>query len=79
MVDNQAGRKLKCLRNDNGGEFKSDEFVKFFRERGIRHQYTAPYSPQQNGIAEHMNRMIQERVVSLKVILEFKLLDMRRT
>mgnify|MGYP000397332256 CR=1 FL=1 len=35
MVENQSGRKLKCLRTDNGGEFKSEEFVKFCRERGI--------------------------------------------
>ena len=56
MVENQTGRKLKCLRSDNGGEFKSEEFVKFCR---------APYSPEQNGIAEHMNRTIQECVVSM--------------
>ena len=65
MVENQTGRKLKCLRTDNGGEFKSNEFVKFCRERGIRREYTAPYSPEQNGIAERMNQTIQERVVSM--------------
>ena len=63
MVENQTGRKLKCLRTDNGGEFKSEEFVKFCRERGIRREYTAPYSPEQNEIAERMNWTIQERVV----------------
>ena len=55
MVENQTGRKLKCLRTDNGGEFKSEEFVKFCRERGIRREYTTPYSPEQNGIAERTN------------------------
>ena len=65
MVENQTGRKLKCLRTDNGGEFKSEDFIKFCRERGIRREYTAPYSPEQNGIAERMNRTIQERVVSM--------------
>ena len=59
------GRKLKCLRTDNEGEFKSEEFVKFCWELGIRREYMAPYSPEQNGIAEHMNRTIQERVVSM--------------
>ena len=62
---NQTGRKLKCLRTDNGGEFKSEEFVKFCRERGIRREYRAPYSPEQNEIAERMNKTIQERVVSM--------------
>ena len=32
---------------------------------GIRREYTTPYSPEQNGIAERMNRAIQERVVSM--------------
>ena len=63
MVENQTGRKLICLRTDNGEEFKSEEFVKFCRERSIRGEYTAPYSPGQNGIAERMNRTIQEHVV----------------
>ena len=65
MVENQTGRKLKCLRIDNRGEFKSDEFVKFCRECGIRREYTTPYSLKQNGITERMNRTIQERVVSM--------------
>jgi transposase InsO family protein len=65
MVENQTDRKLKCLRSDNGGEYKSVEFVQFFRERGIRRVFTAPYNPEENGVAEWMNRTIQERIDSL--------------
>jgi transposase InsO family protein len=65
MVENQTDRKLKCLRSDNRGEYKSDEFVQFYRERGIRREFTAPYSPEQNGVVERMNRTIQERIVSM--------------
>ena len=65
MVENQTGRKLKCLRINNGGEFKSEKFVKFCRERSIRREYTTPYSPENKGITERMNQMIQERVVSM--------------
>jgi transposase InsO family protein len=65
MVENETDRKLKCLRSDNGGEYKSDEFVQFCRERGIRREFTAPYNPEQNGIAEQMNRTIKERIVSM--------------
>jgi transposase InsO family protein len=61
MLENQTDRKLKSLRSDNGGEYKSDAFVQFCRERGIRREFTAPYSPEQNGVAEWMNRTIQER------------------
>ena len=65
IVENQTGWKVKCLRTGNGGEFKSDEFVKFCRERRIRREYTTPYSLEQNGITERINRRIQERVVSM--------------
>ena len=65
MVENQTGRKLKCLQTDNGGEFKSEEFVKFCWERDIRHEYMAPYSSEQSSIAEHMKQTIQEHVVSM--------------
>ena len=65
MVQNQTGRKLKCLQTDNGGEFKSDKFIKFCRERDIRREYTAPYSLEQNRIVECMNQTIQECIVSM--------------
>jgi IS30 family transposase len=55
--------KLKCLQFDNGLEF--DEFVQFCRERSIKRELMAPYSPEQNGVAERMNRTIQERIVSM--------------
>jgi transposase InsO family protein len=65
MVENQTDRKLKSLRSDNGGEYKSDKFVQFCRERGIRREFTAPHSPEQNGVTERMNRTIHERIVSM--------------
>nr|GFB42309.1 zinc finger, CCHC-type [Tanacetum cinerariifolium] len=40
---------LKMLRTDQGGEFTSNEFMQYYKENGIARQFTAPYSPQQNG------------------------------
>ena len=65
MVENQSGRKLKTLRTDNGGEYVSSEFKNFCSQKGIARQYTTPYTPAQNGVAERMNRTIQERVTSM--------------
>jgi transposase InsO family protein len=65
MVENQMDQKLKSLRSDNRGEYKSNEFVQFWRERGIRLEFTAPHNPEQNGVAEWMNRRIHERIVSM--------------
>jgi transposase InsO family protein len=65
IVENQTDRKLKCLRSDNGGQYKSNKFFQFCQEHGIRREHTAPYSPEQNGVAERRNWTIQERIVSM--------------
>jgi transposase InsO family protein len=65
LVENQTDRKLTCLRSDNEGEYKSDEFAQFCRERGNKREYRAPYSSEQNRVAERMNRTIHERIVSM--------------
>jgi transposase InsO family protein len=65
MVKNQTDWKLKSLRSDNEGKYKSGEFVQFCRERSIRREFTAPHSAKQNGVAEQMNRTIQEWIVSM--------------
>ncbi|RYA77910.1 hypothetical protein DD594_28040, partial [Enterobacter cloacae complex sp. 4DZ1-17B1] len=53
--------KSQSFCTDNGGEYVSTEFKDFCNRRGIRRQFTAPYTPAQNGIAKRMNRTIQER------------------
>ena len=54
----ETGKRVKALRTDRGGEFCSNEFIKFCEEKGIRRQLTAAYIPQQNGVAERKNRII---------------------
>lgn len=63
-VENVTGLEIKTLRTDNGGEYTSAEFELFLKENGIRHKVTAPYTPQQNGVAERLNRTIQEMALS---------------
>lgn len=58
MVEKQTERKLKVLRTDNGMEFCSGDFNSFCRKEGIVRHHTIPYTPQQNGVAERMNRTI---------------------
>ena len=62
MVENQTERKVKEFRSDNGGEYVAKEFKTVCKERGIALQPTVPYTPQQNGVAERMNRTIMESV-----------------
>lgn len=60
QAESQTGQKLLCLHIDNGGEYDSNRFNQFCKELGIRRQYTVPYTPEQNGIAECRNRTLQE-------------------
>ena len=66
-VENQSGRKIKCLLSDNGGEYESTEFKLFCEEMGIRRQRTVAGTPQQNGTAERMNQTLCNRARSMLV------------
>ncbi|GKB78529.1 retrovirus-related pol polyprotein from transposon TNT 1-94 [Tanacetum coccineum] len=58
-VENQLNKKIKVVRSDREGEYVSS-FAKFCSQHGIRHEFTAPYSPQQNGIAERKTHTLKE-------------------
>ena len=49
------GYRVEVLRSDNGGEYESNDFIRYCKEKGIKRDDTIPYTPQQNGVAECMN------------------------
>ena len=65
LVERSTGRKLKALRTDNGGEFTSTEFKDCLKREGIRHELSVPKTPEQNGVAERLNRTLVESVRSM--------------
>ena len=52
-------------RADNGGECVSKEFDAYLKSKGIKHQLTIAYTPEQNGVAECINRTIMESAKAL--------------
>ena len=58
MIENQLGRCIRYFRSDHRGEFMSAEFLAILEEHGITHETSTPYTPQQNGLAEHMNQTL---------------------
>ena len=51
-IENQSGHRIQVVRSDNGTEYTLNKFAKFCHDAGIEHQYTTPYTPQQNGVSE---------------------------
>ena len=58
FIENLTEKKIKCLRDDKGGEYMSKEFDNFLTEAGIFRQHTVQNEPHQNGVAERVNRTL---------------------
>jgi hypothetical protein len=49
---------IKKIRSDNRSEFKTTQVEEFLDEEGIKHEFSTPYTPQQNGVVERKNRTL---------------------
>ncbi|CAI5481118.1 unnamed protein product [Closterium sp. Yama58-4] len=58
----QTKKSVLMLRSDQGGEFLGRTFTDFVDGKGIVHDLTCPYTPQQNGMAEREMRTVVESV-----------------
>jgi len=73
LVENETGKRLKCLRSDNGGEYCRKEFDRYCSENRIRKEKIVPGSPQENGVSERMNKTIMERARCIRLHAELPL------
>jgi transposase InsO family protein len=53
------------VRTDQGSEYLNAELKTFYKSKGIIHETMAPYTPEQNGKAERLNRILMERVQAM--------------
>ncbi|KAJ9524038.1 hypothetical protein QJQ45_022468 [Haematococcus lacustris] len=65
QLETQSGFRCKAIRTDNGTEYVNNRMTEYCSSKGIVHQHSAPYSPQQNGAAERLNRTIFEKARSI--------------
>ena len=54
------GAPVERVMTDNGPGYRSRDFNALLESRGVRHLYTRPYSPWQNGKVERMNRTLAQ-------------------
>ncbi|KAM0872543.1 hypothetical protein ACQ4PT_038661 [Festuca glaucescens] len=62
--------EIKAIRTDNGTEFKNYTMQEFVDDEGTKHEFSAPYTPQQNGVVERKNQTIIE--MARTMLSEFK-------
>ena len=65
FLEKQSGHSVLVLRSDNGTEYLNKDLGDFLKSKGIQHQTTARYTPEQNEAAERLNRTIMDRVRAL--------------
>ncbi|KAK1679122.1 hypothetical protein QYE76_039970 [Lolium multiflorum] len=62
--------EIEAIRTNNGTEFKNYTMQEFVDNEGIKHEFSAPYTPQQNCVFERKNRTIIE--MARTMLSEFK-------
>lgn len=51
---------VRRIRSDNGSEFTNSTIEKFLTNKGIEHNFSAPYTPQKNSVVDRRNRTFFE-------------------
>jgi transposase InsO family protein len=59
-AQNEFGSRIKKIWSDNGTEFKNYQIEGFLEDEGIKHEFSSPYTPQQNGVVERKNRTLMD-------------------
>jgi hypothetical protein len=51
---------IRVIRSDNSSEFKNSRFETFCHDLGLKHQFSSPYTPPQNGVVQRKNKTLGE-------------------
>ncbi|GIL88635.1 hypothetical protein Vretifemale_16557 [Volvox reticuliferus] len=62
LMENQTGKRVREFQTDRGREYVNVRMREFFWDKGILHSTSVPYTPEQNGRAERLNRTLLEKV-----------------
>jgi transposase InsO family protein len=62
-AQNEFDAKVKSIRSDNDTEFKNTQVEDYLDEEGIKHEFSPPYTSQQNEVSKRKNRTLIEMVL----------------
>jgi transposase InsO family protein len=64
-AQNEFGLRIKKIRSDNGTKFKNSQIEGFLEDEGIKHEFSSPYTHQQNGVVERKNRTLLDMAMTM--------------
>ena len=70
-VEKRVGHPLVCLRSNHGTEFENSRFIDYYNEHGVKHNFFAPRTPQQNRAVERKNRTLEEMTRTILIASDF--------
>ena len=65
LVKKDCEKKIKVFRSENGSKFMSKKFGDLLKNDDMEKRTSAPYTPQQNGVAKRANHTIVEMARSI--------------
>ena len=66
-MENPTGRKIKCLKSDNGIKYTNSRFTELCKEYGIKRHFTVHKTPKKNGVVERTDISITERARCIRM------------
>ena len=60
MLQVEKDTVIARIKSDHGREFENTELATFCSDQGTHQEFSSPKTPQQNGIVERKNRVVQE-------------------
>ena len=64
-ADNGFELTVKKVRSDNGSEFRNTRVEELCDDKGIKHEFSTKYTPEQNGLVERKNRTLIDMARSM--------------
>jgi len=60
VVQNEKNNSIASIKSDHGREFQNEKCDRFCSKLRIKHNFSTPRTPQQNGVVERKNRSFEE-------------------
>jgi hypothetical protein len=72
-AENEFDFKIKKIRSDNDFRFKNSRIEDYYDEKGVKHEFSVKYTPEQNRVIERKNRTLIDMTRS--ILLEYNVSD----